>query len=164
MRGNKILSVPVQLIIDEAIRFERNLSFLYFQLSKTFPEDGELWWELSLAEEGHASLLESGQKLFRDEFAADVIDADLDGLRRSNENLESTIGSLEKEPLDRGDAFRVALGFEVDPNERTLFNLLEIKQPDPAKDLVDSIHRDDSVHERRIRDYAASEAIAIDPH
>jgi len=85
------LSVPVQLIIDEAIRFERNLSFLYFQLSKTFPEDGELWWELSLAEEGHASLLESGQKLFRDEFAADVIDADLEAeaTRISNRRLEA---------------------------------------------------------------------------
>ena len=157
------MPVPVQLIVDQAIRFERNLSSLYFQFFEAFPEDGELWWELSVSEEGHASLLESGQKLFHDEFARDMVSADLDGLRRSNEDLESMIRRLGAEPLDRVEAFRVAIGSEGDDNERTLFNLLEIEPSDPAKVLVDSIHHDDSMHERKIRDYAASQGIAIDP-
>ena len=157
------MPVLVQLIVDEAIRFERNLSSLYFQFFEAFPEDGALWWELSVSEEGHASLLESGQNLFRNEFAREMVSADLDGLRRSNEDLESMIRRLGEEPLDRAEAFRAAIGFESDRNERTLFNLLEIKPSDPAKDLVDSIHRDDLVHERKIRDHAAGEGIAIDP-
>ena len=157
------MPVPVQQIIDEAIRFERNLSSLYFQFFEALPEDGELWWDLSVSEEGHASLLESGQKLFHDEFARETVSADLDGLRRSNEDLESMIRRLGEEPVDRVEAFRAAIGFESDQNERTLFNLLEIKPSDPARDLVDSIHQDDSVHEQKIRDYAAGEGIAIDP-
>ncbi len=157
------MPVPVQLIIDEAIRFERNLSSLYFRLFEAFPEDGELWWELSVSEEGHASLLKSGQNLFRDEFSREMVNADLDGLRRSNEELESMIRRLGEEPLEREEAFRAAMGFEADPNEGTLFRLLELKPSHPAKELVDSIHRDDSVHAQKIRAYAAREGIEIDP-
>lgn len=157
------MPVPVQLIVDEAIRFEHNLSSLYLQFFEAFPEDGELWWELSVSEAKHTSLLEAGQNLFRDEFAREMVSADLDGLRRSNEDLESMIRRLGEEPLDREEAFRAAIGFEADPNERTLFSLLKIEASNPAKDLVDSIHHDDSVHARKIRDYAVREGIAIDP-
>ena len=160
--GGEFVPVLVQRIVDEAIRFERNLASLYLQFFEAFPEDGELWWELSVSEAGHASLLESSQKLFRDEFAHEMVDADLDGLRRSNEDLESMIRRLGQEPVDRVEAFRAAIGFEGDQNERTLLSLLKIESSDPAKDLVGSIQHDDSVHERKIRDYAAGAGIAID--
>ena len=154
--------VSIQLIVDEAIRFERNLSSLYLQFFEAFPEDGDLWWELSISEEEHASLLESGQKLFRDEFASEEVSADPDGLRRSNEDLESMIRRLGKEPAEREETFRAAIEFEGSENERTLFDLLEIRPSNPAKELVDSIHEEDSVHARKIRDYAASNGIVID--
>ena len=156
------MPVLVQLIVDEAIRFERNLSSLYFQFFEAFPEDGNLWWDLSVSEEGHASLLESGQNLFRNEFAREMVSADLDGLRRSNEDLEAMIRRLGEEPVDRREALQTAIEFEADPNERTLFDLLEIQPSTPAKDLLDSIHRDESVHARKIRDYAAGAGVAID--
>jgi hypothetical protein len=151
------------LIVDEAIRFERNIASLYLQFFEAFPEDGELWWDLSVSEEGHASLLESSQKLFHDEFACETVDADLDGLRRSNEELESMIRRLGEEPLERGEAFRVAVAFEDDQNERTLFDLLEIEPSRPARKVIDSIEHDDSVHAQKIRDYAANEGISIAP-
>ncbi len=157
------MPVPVQQIVDEAIRFERNLASLYLQFFEAFPEDGELWWELSSSEEGHASLLESGQKLFHDEFSRGMINADLDGLRRSNEDLESMIRRLGEEPVDRVEAFRAAIGFEGDGNERTLFSLLEIEPSSPARDLVNSVQGVDSVHEQKIRDYAAREGIRVPP-
>ena len=155
--------VPIQLIVDEAIRFERNLASLYFQFYEAFPDDGDLWWDLSISEEGHASLLESGQKLFRDEFAREEVNADLDGLRRGNENVESMIRRLGKEPVEREEAFRAAIEFESNENERTLFDLLDIRPSNPAKQLVGSIHKEDSEHARKIRDYAASGGITIDP-
>ncbi len=157
------MSVPVQLIVDEAIRFERNLASLYLQFSEAFPKDGELWWELSVSEEGHASLLESSQKLFHDEFARETVDADLDGLRRSNEDLESMIRRLGEEPVAREEAFRAAVAFENDENERTLFELLEIEPSQPAQGVIDSIEHDDSVHAQKIRDYAANQGISIAP-
>jgi hypothetical protein len=157
------MSVPVQLIVDEAIRFEHNIASLYLQFFEAFPEDGELWWELSISEERHASLLESSQKLFRDEFARDTVEADLDELRRSNEELESTIRRLGEEPLAREEAFRIALSFEGDQNERTLSSLLEIEPSERARGVVDSIHHEESVHEQKIRDYAAKGGISIAP-
>jgi hypothetical protein len=157
------VSVRVQLIVDEAIRFERNLASLYLQFLEAFPEDGELWWELSVSEEGHASLLESSQKLFHDEFAREMVDADLAGLRRSNDELESTIQRFGEVPLAREEAFRTAVVFEDDQNERTLFELLDIKSSPPARELLDSIQHDDSVHAQKIRDFAARESISITP-
>jgi hypothetical protein len=157
------VSVHVQLIVDEAIRFEHNIASLYLQFFEAFPEDGELWWELSVSEEGHASLLESSQKLFHDEFARDTVEANLDELRRSNEELESMIRRLGEEPLAREEAFRIAVAFEGDQNERTLFSLLKIEPSERAREVVDSIHHEESVHEQKIRDYAAKEGIPIAP-
>ena len=157
------MSVPVQLIVDEAIRFERNLASLYFQFFEAFPEDGELWWALSVSEEGHASLLESSQKLFHDEFARERVDADLDGLRRSNEELKSMIRRLGEEPLARGEAFRAAIAFEHDQNESMIFDLLEIEPSQPALEVMDSLEHDNLVHAQKIRDYAANEGITIAP-
>lgn len=155
------MSVPVQSIIDEAIRFEHNLASLYLQFYEAFPEDGELWWELSVSEEGHASLLESSQKLFREEFARDTVDADLEGLRRSNAELESMIRRLGAEPLSREEAFRSALAMEGDPNEHTLFRLLQIEPSQRAREVVDSIQREECVHVQRLRDYAAQQGLSI---
>ncbi len=157
------MPVFIQRIVDEAIRFERNLSSLYLQFLEAFPEVEDLWWELSVDEQQHASLLDAGQKLFHDEFAREVVSADLDGLRRSNEDLESTIQRIGKEPLDRGEAFQMALRFECDENEATLFDLLEIEPSDPAKTLVNSLQHADSEHVQKIRDYAASKRIAMTP-
>jgi hypothetical protein len=151
------------LIVDEAIRFEHNLASLYLQFFEAFPEDGELWWDLSVSEEGHASLLESSQKLFHDEFTRDTVDADLDEMRRSNVELESMIRRLGEETLAREEAFRKAIALEGDQNERTLFDLLKIEPSQPARELVNSIHREESVHDQRIRDYAAKKGISIAP-
>ena len=157
------MSVPVQLIVDEAIRFERNLASLYLQFFEAFPKDGELWWDLSVSEEGHASLLESSQKLFHDEFARETVDADLDGLRRSNQELESMIRRLGEEPLAREEAFRAAVAFEDDQNEHMIFDLLGIEPSQPARGVMDSLEHDNLVHAQKIRDYAASQGISIAP-
>jgi hypothetical protein len=155
--------VPTQLIVDEAVRFERNLASLYLQFLEAFPEDEDLWWELSVAEQRHATLLEAGVKLFHDEFAREMVITDLDALRASNEDLEATIRRLGVEPLDRVESFQMALKFECDENETTLFNLLEVEPSAPASSLLNSIQREDVVHEKRIRDYAAGAEIAIAP-
>ncbi len=72
------------------------------------------------------------------------------------------IRRLEKEPMDRAEAFRVALEFEGEQNERTLFDLLVIEPSDPAEELVNTIESDDSLHEQKIRDYAAAQGTEID--
>lgn len=157
------MPVSVQSIVNEAIRFERSLSSLYLLFSEAFPDDADLWWELSVSEEGHASLLECSQTLFREEFIRDTAEADLNTLRRSNEELESVIRRLEKQPLERREAFQIALRFESDENEGTIYRFLKIEPSQQARDVVDSIERQDLAHSRKIHDYAASKDFAIDP-
>lgn len=153
----------IQLIVDQAIRFERNLASLYFQFHEAFPEDAELWWGLSVSEEGHASLLSNSEKLFHGEYARELVDADLAGLRRSNQKLESIVRRFGEEPLPREEAFRAAVAFEDDQNERTFFDLLKTELSGPALEIVDSIRYDDSMHAQKIRDYAARQGISIAP-
>ena len=89
------MTVPINAIVEEAIRYEHNLAALYQALSSLFSDDADLWWELSLSEEEHAMLLETGRKLFNEEFSRDTLPADLEGLRRSNESLESILHDFE---------------------------------------------------------------------
>ena len=156
------MSVSVQSIVGEAIRFERNLSSLYYLFSKALPEDADLWWELSVSEEGHASLLESSQALFQDEFVRETAEVDLSNLRQSNDKLESEIERFETEPPERQEALRTGLRLESDENEGTIYRVLEIEPSQDARKVVDSIERQDLLHARKIRDHAAGEGIAVD--
>ncbi len=107
--------------------------------------------------------LEAGQKLFHDEFAREMAITDLDGLRRSNEELESMIRRLGEEPLAREEAFRAAVAFEDDQNEHMIFDILEIEASEPARGVMDSLEQDNLVHAQKIRDYAADQGISIAP-
>jgi hypothetical protein len=73
------------------------------------------------------------------------------------------IRRLGEEALAREKAFRIAVAFESDQNERTPFSLLKIEASERARKVVDSIHHEESVHEQKIRDYAAKEGISIAP-
>ena len=155
------MAVPVNAVVDEAIRFEQGLAALYHAFNSIFPEDSELWWELSLSEKQHAILLESSRALFKDEFSREVVPADLDALRRSNDSLCSTLDSFEKNSPSREEAFRLSLELEGDQNELTIYRLLEIDPSQPASKPVDHIRSEDSTHHEKIRDYAVSHGVEL---
>ncbi len=155
------MTVPINTVVDEAIRYEQNLATLYQMLRSIFAQDADFWWELSVSEEEHARLLEAGRTLFKDEFSFETIPADLDALRESNDSLESTLDRFAESSPSREEAFRLGLALENDQNELTLHRLLKIEPSQAASKLVDRIRDEDSVHQQRIRDYAGSCGIEL---
>jgi hypothetical protein len=155
------MSVPVNTVIEEAIRYEHNLAALYQEFSSLFTEDADLWWGLSVSEGEHAMLLETGRMLFKDEFSRDTVPADLQALRDSNESLQSVIDGLREKAPSRADAFRISLGLERDANELTLHRLLRIDKSQPASEIVTRIREEDSTHEEQVRHYADRNGISI---
>lgn len=73
--GNEIID-----ILNESIKLELNVAELYMLFYEIFPEDSNFWWDLSLEEKNHASLLRSGldfiksSEMFPREFLAPAID------------------------------------------------------------------------------------------
>jgi hypothetical protein len=155
------MTVPINAVVDEAIRFEQNLATLYQMLRSIFADDADFWWELSVSEEEHARLLEAGRTLFEDEFSRETIPADFDALRESNDTLESTLDRFAESSPSREEAFRLSLALESDQNELTLHRLLQIEPSHAASQLVDRIRKEDGVHQQQIRDYAGSCGIEL---
>lgn len=155
------MSVPITAVIEEAIRYEQALASLYHVFGSHHSDDAELWWKLSLSEEEHAMLLESGRRLFKDEFSSETVPADLEALRQSNESLESTIARCEVEVPSREETFRISLGLENQDNELTLHRLLRIAPTQPASEIVERIRDEDATHEQMIREYVNLHGIAL---
>jgi hypothetical protein len=155
------MEVSVQAVVEEAIRYERNLSALYILFSSSLPDDEAFWWELSVSEKQHASLLKASQRLFGEEFARETLPADLDALRSSNESLAATIERFKQDGPQPEEALRVALGFENNDNEATLHKLLDIDPSEPAKEVVDRIRRENATHEEQIREYAGRKGFSL---
>lgn len=155
------MAVPINAVIDEAIRYEQGLAALYQAFCTIYPGDVDLWWELSVSEAQHAALLESSSALFSSEFSRDTVPADLDALRRSNDALASTLVQFQKESVPREEAFRLVIGMETDDNELTLHRLLEISPSRPAHDVVDRLRQEDLRHVQKIREYASRHNIAL---
>ena len=155
------MAVPVNAVVDEAIRYEHSLAAIYHAFSTVFSEDADFWWDLSVSEKKHASLLEASRKLFDDEFSRETVPADLDALRASNDSLESLLDGFEADRPPREEAFRIALGLEDDDNELTLHRLLDISPADPAREVVDHIRNENSTHTQMILDYASGCGLSL---
>lgn len=155
------MEVSVQAVVEEAIRYENNLAALYNLFSSSLPDDADFWWELSVSEKQHASLLKAGQRLFSEEFARETMPSDLEVLRASNRSLEATIDRFKQDGPQPEEALRVALGLEGDTNEATLHRLLDIDPSKPAREVVDRIERENATHEEQIRAYAGRKGFSL---
>lgn len=155
------VNVVISSVIQQAIRYERNLAELYLAFHNSFPEDAELWWDLSVSEQSHASLLESGQQLFGPELDSESIEADVDILQTTNDELESLLQRIAAEAIPRKEAFRIALSLECAENEQTLHRVFRIEGGSPGAKVLDKIRSEDQLHSERIRSHAESEGIAL---
>ena len=92
---------PLEALLDEAIRHEHTVSLLYFEFFQTYPEDADLWWTLSVEENGHAGLLEAGRKLFGSEYGEEILPARVENLTEANQMLEELLEQMKDQPLTR---------------------------------------------------------------
>ena len=154
------MSDPLDALLDEAIRHELTVSLLYFEFFQAFPEDADLWWQLSVEESGHAGLLEAGRKLFGSEYGEEILPARIEYLTEANRTLDKLLERMKQQPLSREAACRIALEIETTTDGMIYESAL---QPEPdAEELTISerIRRDDLRHAVRIRAYMKDQGIS----
>jgi len=151
---------PLEILLDEAIRHEHTVSLLYFEFFQAFPDDADLWWTLSVEENGHAGLLEAGRKLFGSEYGEEILPARIDVLKEANCMLEKLLEQMKEQPLSREAACRTALEIETTTDGMIFENALQPTKDPDAPTISERIRRDDLRHAERIRAYMKEHGIS----
>jgi rubrerythrin len=154
------MSDPLDTLLDEAIRHELTVSQLYFEFFQAFPDDADLWWTLSVEENGHAGLLEAGRKLFGSEYGEEILPARIEYLTEANLMLDKLLEQMKDQPLSREAACRIALEIETTTDGMIFENALEPAQDSEVLTIAERIRRDDERHAARIRAYMKDQGIS----
>lgn len=141
-------------LLEESIALEKNVASLYRLFFESFDEDRDFWWQLSIEELNHASLLKSGKDIFLacDAFPDGICAESLESLCAMNERLESLCARYRAAPPSRADAFAVALQIEQSAGEHHYQQIVSSGEPGKAVALVKKLNQDDKDHAERIRD------------
>jgi hypothetical protein len=154
------MSDPLDALLDEAIRHELTVSLLYFEFFQAFPEDADLWWTLSVEENGHAGLLEAGRQVFGSEYGEEILPARIEYLIEANRMLDKLLEQMKEQPLSREAACRIALEIETTTDGMIFENALQPAQDSEAPTIAERIHLDDLRHAERIRTFMKDQGIS----
>ena len=154
------MSDPLETLLDEAIRHEHTVALLYFEFFQAFPDDADLWWTLSVEENGHAGLLEAGRKLFGSEYGEEILPARVEYLIEANHMLEKLLEQMKERPLSREAAFRTALEIEMTTDGMIFENALQPAEDSEVSATSERIRRDDLRHATMIRTYMKEHGIS----
>lgn len=150
----------LEALLDEAIRHEQTVGQLYFEFFQVFPDDADLWWTLSVEENGHAGLLEAGRKIFGDEYGEEILPARVDTLADANRKLEKILEQMKQQPLSREAACRIALEIETTTDGMIFERALQPARDSDATSISERMRRDDARHAARIRAYMKDHGIS----
>ncbi|MBW2578416.1 MAG: hypothetical protein JRE38_10155 [Deltaproteobacteria bacterium] len=154
------MSENLDTLLDEAIRHEHTVAMLYYEFFQTFPDDADLWWKLSVEENGHAGLLEAGRKVFGSEYGEEILPARVEYLIEANHMLEKLLEQMKEQPLSREAAFRTALEIETTTDGMIFENALQPVEDSDASAISERIRRDDLRHASMIRAYMKEHGIS----
>ncbi len=152
-------------LINESIHLERNIAALYMFFYGAFPEDSDFWWQLSLEENNHAALLESGRNYFipADElFPYQIISTRLDFLTKINYEIETRLEEYKKSVPSRESAFNLALRLEESTGELHFQQTMTTEESNSeALKLFKGLNKEDKDHAIRIRRYMTDKGLGI---
>ena len=139
-----------------ASRLESRIGDLYLEFSRRFTEDRDFWWQLSLEEKNHASILESGRASFVpiNAFPEKLIPPDLSELSEMEHQLDAIFEELSN--YSRETAFEKALELEKWTVEFYYQQAMDEKQPDPYLSNFQLLNRESGNHIKRIHTYLSS--------
>ena len=118
---------PLQQVVDESIRLERNVGRLYILFSRLFEQDSDFWWKIAVEEGHHASMLKSAKAAFIDEgmFPSEVFATTLDTLLALNQEIEGHLTRFEQNPPTRSAALDLAHRLENIRAQRQVYGRLD---------------------------------------
>ena len=140
--------------LDEAVQNELNVSCLYKIFYEYYPEDYIFWWQLSIEEENHASLLRSGKEFHKVvNIPFDISESDMKVLSELNKGFPSIVEEFKKNP-SRKYAFDIALHLENSVNEIHYQNfMINNEKDDQISRIFKKLNDDDIDHAIRIKKY-----------
>ena len=144
-----------QLLIDESIMLELNVSDLYMIFKWAFPEDSAFWWELVLEEKNHASLIIGIRDAFSsvEGFPYELLAPNVKDLLEINNKLSQLIKKYKEEPPSREAAFKIALEIEQSAGEIYYQRFMEQENTTGIKKILQELNDESKAHAKRIREY-----------
>ena len=127
------MTETLQKHLDESIKLELSLAKLYSLFHDSFFEDEDFWWELTMEEQGHASLLQQEKK--------------------QPQPLEFFPDNLLSTDLQSLIALQVALDLELAAGESHFQQFLDSPTNSFSANIFKQLNQEDCDHAERIRSY-----------
>ncbi len=146
---------PLQQVVDESIRLERNVGRLYVLFSRLFEQDSDFWWKIAVEEGHHASMLKSAKAAFIDEgmFPSEVFATTLDTLLALNQEIEGDLTRFEQHSPTRSAALDLAHRLETSAIESCYQEVCETTADTEAHRLFKKLNQENQDHARRNQAY-----------
>ncbi len=143
-------------LIQISVELELNLSKLYRMFHLLLPQDSELWWQLSIEEMNHASLIRTGERLPENHFPADLLCKDVGALDATIREIQDILIKYQNESLSRETAFELALQFEEEGEDIHFQLAMTTESSDEWIEKFKDLNRSDMDHKKRIKEYMES--------
>ena len=152
------MHVQLAEIVEESIKLELNVADLYRYFSNIFTEDSDFWQKLSLEEENHAKLLQTGKEVLLscDEFPEEVLAPTLQELVDTNYKLTSLLKELKDNPPSRESALDIAVSLEESAGEIHFQQAMQNIPISSNQKIFQDLNKEDKDHAIRIRAYKES--------
>ncbi len=155
------MSEELQQHLDESIQLELNLAKLYLLFNDCFFEDEDFWWDLSMEEQGHASLFQQEKKKPQQKefFPDNLLAKDLQALVETNERISKLIDTYTVTPPLRAEAFKIAYELEMAAGESHFQQFLDSPTNSYSSNIFKQLNQEDRDHAARIMQYMESNNI-----
>jgi hypothetical protein len=139
--------------LEEGVKNELNVSQLYSIFYTYCPEDHKFWWDLSMEEVNHASLLRSAKEFYKaGYFPFEISNEDIKEIVDLNDMFPSIIEDFKNNP-SRKKAFEIAIKLENSVGEMHYQKFMTNDNDDKITKIFKKLNKDDKNHEERIRKY-----------
>ncbi len=149
------MTATLQKHLDESIKLELSLAKLYTIFHDAFFEDEDFWWELTMEEQGHASLLlqEKKQPQPLEFFPDNLLSTDLQSLIDTNRKISELITQYSDTPPSKNEALQIALDLELAAGESHFQQFLDSPTNSLSSNIFKQLNQEDCDHAERIRNY-----------
>ena len=140
-------------LLETSIELELLVSDLYSLYADLFPEDKDFWWKLSMEEQNHASLLESGRAyLEKGILPEEAVFQNLDMLNKTKDRIQELIIHYKESAPSYEDAYYEAVKIESSAAELHYQLMMTRESDSKIIKIFQSLDGDDTDHAKRISD------------
>ena len=152
---SRFMNEEIKQFIEESTRLELNMSDLYQFFYAKFPEDSQFWWDLSMEEINHASLIRSINDLFFPEgmIPAKDIERKTEQMREANHVIRKKIEDLNRANLTRSEAFLYAFELENSSGEIHFELFMNVLPESKVDKIFQKLNGEDKNHAMKINEY-----------